>query len=65
MNVSKLLTFAVILIFALAGICLPPLVAQGPDSKSSQDPLLDTLNGEFRAEYQQALGCHAGTCLDR
>lgn len=30
MNVSKLLTFAVILIFALAGIYLPPLLLRGP-----------------------------------
>jgi hypothetical protein len=32
-----------------------PLCAQDPATASAPDPLLDSLNGEFRAEYQQAL----------
>jgi len=32
-----------------------PVFAQEPAAASAQDPLLDTLNGEFRTEYQQAL----------
>jgi hypothetical protein len=32
-----------------------PVFAQDPAAASAPDPLLDTLNSEFRAEYQQAL----------
>jgi hypothetical protein len=32
-----------------------PLYAQGPNGESTNDPLLDTLNSEFQAQYRQAL----------
>ena len=55
MRSCKPLGLPVILIVAWAGISSGPVFAQGPASRTSQDPLLDTLNGDFRAEYQQAL----------
>ena len=45
-------------VFAWLSIC--PLHAQGPNGESAKDPLLDTLNGEFRAQYRQALATALG-----
>ena len=39
--------------FACLSIC--PLYAQNSKGESAKDPLLDTLNGEFRVQYQRAL----------
>ena len=44
-----------ILVAAFAWLSICPLYAQGPNGESAKDPLLDTLNGEFRAQYRQAL----------
>lgn len=47
--------FRLILAAAFAWLSLCPLYAQGANGESAWDPLLDTLNGEFRTQYQQAL----------
>jgi len=44
-----------ILAAAFAWLSICPLYALGPQGESAKDPLLDTLNGEFRVQYQQAL----------
>ena len=40
---------------AFAWLSVAPIYAQGPPGESVKDPLLDTLNSEFRLQYQQAL----------
>ena len=49
--------FGASLIGAAAFTCLglAPLYAQCPGGESAKDPLLDTVNSEFRVQYQQAL----------
>jgi hypothetical protein len=46
-----------LLILAMVFACLgaASLDAQGPPGESARDPLLDTLNNEFRGQYRQAL----------
>jgi hypothetical protein len=44
-----------ILAILLVGLNHAPMFAREPATASAPDPLLDTLNSEFRAEYQQAL----------
>lgn len=44
-----------ILVTAFAWLTVAPLYAQDPGGESAKDPLLDTLNDEFRVQYQQAL----------
>jgi hypothetical protein len=39
----------------LACLSVASLYAQGPPGESAKDPLLDTLNNEFRVQYRQAL----------
>ncbi len=40
---------------AVVGLVLSPPRAAAQDAKPAPDPLLDTLNSDFRAEYQKAL----------
>jgi len=51
----KKLGLPLILFVALAWLSVAPLPAQGPGGESAKDPLLDTLNNEFREQYRQAL----------
>ena len=44
-----------ILVTAFAWLSAAPLYAQGPLGESANDPLLDTINNEFRVQYQEAL----------
>lgn len=44
-----------ILAGVIACLSVTPLCGQGPGGESAKDPLLDTLNSEFRVQYQQAL----------
>jgi len=46
---------SLILLVGLACSSGVPLTAQGPGGEKGKDPLLDTLNDEFRAQYRQAL----------
>jgi hypothetical protein len=47
--------FCLIMVGAFIGLSLVPLHAQSAGSESANDPLLDTLNNEFRDQYRQAL----------
>jgi len=47
--------FRLILVAAFAWLGICPLYAQGPNGEGAKDPLLDTLNGEFRVQYRHAL----------
>ncbi len=51
----KTLSLPLILATILVGVNVSSLRAQGQGGESAKDPLLDTLNSEFIAEYQQAL----------
>jgi len=44
-----------LVVAACAWLSICPLRGQGPNGESGKDPLLDALNGEFRAQYRQAL----------
>ena len=44
-----------ILVAAFAWSSAVPLYAEGPLGESTKDPLLDTINNEFRVQYRQAL----------
>ncbi len=55
MQKSKRLSLTLILAALLGGLNYAPVFGQEPSTASAPDPLLDALNSEFRAEYQQAL----------
>ncbi|MGA2987121.1 MAG: hypothetical protein ABSG32_25270 [Terriglobia bacterium] len=66
MKSSRKSVLFLILVAALAGLGVGALYAQGPPGESAKDPLLDTLNSEFRVQYQQALAAtlaHAGPMI--
>jgi hypothetical protein len=56
----KKLGLSLILFAAFTRLSVPPLYAQGTRDESAKDPLLDTLNNEFREQYQQALAATLG-----
>ena len=55
MQIPKRIGFTLITMLAVTALCLTARGVAAEDAKSAPDPLLDTLNGEFRAAYQQAL----------
>jgi hypothetical protein len=55
MHCFRKLGFRLILVGVFAGLSICPLYAQGSNGDSAKDPLLDVLNGGFRAQYRQAL----------
>jgi len=55
MNTLRKPGFIIALITALFMLSSAPLRAQDARTGSAKDPLLETLNGEFRAQYRQAL----------
>ena len=66
MKSFKTLSLPLILAIAFAGLSVAPVPAQDAGGEGAQDPLLDTLNSEFRAQYQQALAAtlaHAGPVI--
>jgi len=66
MNTLTKAGLAIALVAATILVCSVPLGAQEAQSGSAKDPLLDSLNGEFRTQYQQALAgtlAHAGPVI--
>ncbi len=55
MNSRKRLGRALVTMIALGLLSGLPLYAQGTPPEIAKDPLLETLNGEFRMQYQRAL----------
>lgn len=55
MDALKKPLLAVALITVLCGLRGAPCLAQDASAVDAKDPLLETLNGEFRTQYQQAL----------
>ena len=55
MQSFKRLSLSLILAATLAGLSRGPTFAQEFTAARAPDPLLDTLNSEFRSQYQQAL----------
>ncbi|MGO8791039.1 MAG: hypothetical protein ACLQVL_27160 [Terriglobia bacterium] len=55
MDTLKKSALAISLITAICVVLSVPFQAQDASAGVAKDPLLETLNGEFRAQYQQAL----------